>query len=352
LGIGYWLLGLVIAHWLLVIEGSDRDTMSRVIGGRRVVVVAGAGTLLTVALVVVAAGQRGASPPTAPAPPAIDETTLLNDLRVLSADDMAGRRTGTAGAARARAYITGRFAASGIERIGDTYEHPFPLGPRRAGETPAEPGVNVIGRVRGHQFPDRYLVVSAHYDHAGVERGVVYNGANDNASGVAALMALGRYFSTRPAAHSLIFAAFDAEEPGLIGARAFVGNPPVDRRSLVFNLNADMIGRDPDNVLWVAGTRQQPEFAPLVTRVASRAPVVLRMGHDDPSGRGGENWIQNSDQWAFLEAGIPALYVGVEDTEHFHRPTDDYANMTHAFYVNAVETIRMLIEEVDRSFGK
>lgn len=320
--------------------------------GDRLGAVGGAGVLLALALVVVAAGQLGAPSPPTPAPRPIDEETLLNDLRVLSADDMAGRRTGTAGAARARAYIVERFAASGIEPIGDTYERPFPLGPRGAGRMPLEVGVNVIGRVRGRQFPDRHVVISAHYDHAGVERGVIFNGANDNASGVAALIALGRYFSSRPAAHSLIFAAFDAEESGLVGARAFVGAPPVDRRSLLFNLNADMIGRDHDNVLWVSGTRQQPEFTPLVASLASRAPVVLRMGHDDPSARGGENWIENSDQWAFLEAGIPALYVGVEDKEHFHRPTDDYANMTHAFYLNAVETIRQLVAEVDRFFVK
>ncbi len=177
--------------------------------------------------------------------------------------------------------------------------------------------------------------------------GRVFNGADDNASGVAALFALGKYFSANQPQHTLIFAAFDAEEINLTGARAFVRRPPVDLKSIALDINADMVGRDANNRLYVSGTFEQAFLKPYVMRVAQRAPVHLLTGYDNPKG-GADYWMRSSDQWAFLEARIPALYVGVEDNEQHHQPTDDYDNMTHAFFVNAVETLRMLVEEFDR----
>ena len=278
---------------------------------------------------------------------AIDAAALLRDTERLSADDMEGRQTGSAGAARARAYIVERFTASGIRPFGASYLHEFQVSPAPGGDGPRGVTANVVGYVSGREVSARYIVVSAHYDHVGVSGGRIFNGANDNASGTAALLALGRYFSANPARHSIVFAAFDAEEIALNGARAFVSNPPVERSSIVLNINADMVGRDSDNHLYVSGTFGQPLLKPPVARVAARAPVTLLMGHDDPSDRSGDNWMQRADQWAFIEAGIPGLYVGVEDREHYHRATDDYANLTHRFFVNAVETIRLLVLEFD-----
>jgi Zn-dependent M28 family amino/carboxypeptidase len=259
---------------------------------------------------------------------------------------------GSPGGARARAYILARFKASGIPAIGASYEQPFALaGTGRGGRggRGGTTGINVVGRIPGREIPGRHIVLSAHYDHVGVNGGRVFNGADDNASGTAALFALGRYFSTHPIRHSLIIAAFDGEERGLSGSRAFVSHPPVDRSSIVLNLNADMIGRDAGHQLFVSGTFEQPALKPPVARVAARAPVRLLMGYDNPNGPESEYWMRMSDQWSFREAGIPALYIGVEDFEHLHKPTDDYANMTHRFFVDAVETIRLLVEEFDKA---
>jgi len=273
---------------------------------------------------------------------AVDGAQLLHDLKTLSADDMQGRQAGTAGGARARAYVVSRFKASGIQPIGESYTTEFPLGGRQDGT-----GVNVVGRIPGSRQPVRHIVVSAHYDHVGVQDGRTFNGADDNASGTAALFALGKYFAAHQPQHTLIFVAFDAEEVNLTGARAFVRSPPVDLKSIAININADMIGRDANNRLYVSGTFEQPILKPYVTRVAERAPVRLLMGYDNPKG-GVNYWMRSSDQWAFIEAGIPALYVGVEDNAQHHQPTDDYDNMTHVFFVNAVETLRTLVEEFDK----
>ena len=87
--------------------------------------------------------------------------------------------------------------------------------------------------------------MSAHYDHIGVRNGQVFNGADDNASGTAALFALGKYFSEHRPEHTVIFAAFDAEEAGEWGSKSFVKQPPVPAASIVVNINMDMIARDP-----------------------------------------------------------------------------------------------------------
>jgi Zn-dependent M28 family amino/carboxypeptidase len=197
-------------------------------------------------------------------------------------------------------------------------------------------------------------VISAHYDHVGVRNGTVFNGADDNASGTAGLFALAQYFSVHKPANTLIFAAFDGEETGLRGARAFVAKPPVDAAAIAINLNMDMIGRDPNSRLYVVGTYAQPFLKPFIERVAARAPVKLVMGHDDPvqaaanrSNQAFEDWTGDSDHRAFCDARIPCLYFGVEDFDQHHRATDDYETMTHDFYVRAVETLLYAIQEFD-----
>ncbi len=272
-----------------------------------------------------------------------DAAGMLRDLGLLAADDMEGRRTGTPGAARARALLVERFAGAGLEPVGGAFEHEFTV-PRSS-----VPGVNVVGRIRGRVTPDRYIVVSAHYDHMGVSNGRVFNGANDNASGAAALAAIAGHFVKARPATSLLFVAFDAEEAGLVGSRAFVRTPPVDRNTLAINLNLDMIGRDPDNILYVSGTSRQLALKPLIARAAAGAPVTLRMGYDDPAAGPGKDWTRDSDQWAFVEAGIPGLYFGVEDYRLHHHPDDDVESMTVEFYVAAVETIIRVIEVMDGS---
>ena len=273
-----------------------------------------------------------------------DAQQLLKDLEILSADDMQGRRVGTPGGEKARAYVIERFKASGIAPIGASYESPFAIAAGgRTGGTDTT-GVNVIGKIEGKNT-SRYIVITAHYDHIGVRNGEVFNGADDNASGTAALFAIAKYFSTRKPANSLIFVAFDAEEGGLRGAQAFVAKPPVPVESLIVNLNMDMIGRDSKDLLYVAGTTPQPFLKPFIERIAAKAPVKLTMGYDSAAFK--ENWMGQSDHAAFCRAKIPCLYFGVEDFENHHKASDDYATMTHGFYVRAVETMVRAVEEFD-----
>jgi Zn-dependent M28 family amino/carboxypeptidase len=281
----------------------------------------------------------------------IDSAALLRDLQTLSADDMQGRQVDTPGGAKARAFVIERFKASGIAPFGESYEVPFTFAAGRGGNQAERHGVNVVGHIDGTRQPRRFVVVSAHYDHIGTRNGVVFNGADDNASGTAALFAVAKYFSQHKPLNSLIFVAFDGEESGLRGSIAFVKQPPVDAASLAIDLNMDMIGRDPNDKLFVVGTFLQPALKPLVEKIAAQAPVKLLMGHDDPAEKDVEDWTRDSDHYSFIQAKIPALYFGVEDFDQHHKATDDYETMTLDFYVRAVETMVDAVKVFDTNLN-
>jgi len=299
--------------------------------------------LLPSVLCLLIAGLIVGEPAQAPRSTVIDSARLLEDLKTLSSDAMEGRRTGTAGSEKARAFIVERFKASGVVPFGASYEHTFAF--RTRGVSGEQRGVNVVGYIDGTLQPRRYIVISAHYDHLGTRNGVVFNGADDNASGTAALFAIAKYFSSHTLRNSFIFAAFDAEELGLLGSQAFVKQPPVDVQLLSLNLNLDMIGREQDRKLFVVGTARQPFLRPTIEAIARNASVRLLMGHENPAEP--EDWTADSDHYSFMQAKIPALYFGVEDFKEHHQATDDYESMTVDFYAKAVETLVQVVGQFD-----
>ena len=307
---------------------------------------------LVVALVVttLAACSNGQAPGAANVRVAgtIDSARLVADLGRLADDSMRGRLAGTPEGAKARAYLASRFDAAGLGTVGAGRLQPFPF--TRRDSTRVE-GANVVGVARGTATPERYIVVTAHYDHVGVRTPVngdsIYNGADDNASGTAALLALAEHFARNPARHSLLFVALDAEEQGLRGARAFVAAPPVPKEAIVLNVNMDMVSLSAKGELYAAGAAKYPELREPLQRVAARAPVRLLLGHDTPVPTAQDDWTMQSDQGAFHEAGIPFVYFGVEDHPHYHKPSDELRNVTQSFFVRAVETVRDAIRELD-----
>ena len=273
----------------------------------------------------------------------VDASQLMHDVTVLAADDMEGRLVGSAGGAKARAYIRGRFGEAGIEPIGDGYERPFTY---QAGSA-ARRGVNLVGMVPGRRDRDHVIVLTAHYDHIGIRNGEIYNGADDNASGVAALLSAAASLSRRKPQHSVVIAALDAEESGLHGARALLNEPPVPRGAIALNINLDMLGRDANNTLYAVGTHQYPFLKPYLERVA-QPPIKLVLGHDVPGSKE-EDWTKDSDHYVFHEAGIPFVYFGVEDFAQHHRATDDAATIMKEFLAGATETVIAAVRSFDEN---
>ena len=259
----------------------------------------------------------------------------IDDVRVLSADDMQGRAPGTPGSEKARAYILSRFAQIGLSPIGDKFEQPFTYA-KRDGSTVQ--GTNLVARIKGTQGGEA-MVVSAHYDHLGVREGQIYNGADDNASGVAGLLAVAEAFKAKPPKHDVILAVVDAEEGGLRGAKAFVAAPPVPLASIALNVNFDMLSKNAKNELYVSGTAPFPYLKPILVKVATTAPVTLKLGHDTDADGKDNNWTNQSDHYAFADKGVPWVYFGVEDHPEYHKPTDDFATVPQDFFKRSVATV-------------
>jgi hypothetical protein len=271
-----------------------------------------------------------------PAKLRIDADRLMATVTLLADPKFEGRAAGSPGGIAARGVVGEKFRLSGLEPVGGVYFAPFTFAGKATGDKTN--GVNVIGLCPGKDPRLPVFVVSAHYDHLGIRDGVIYPGADDNASGVAVLLELAAYCRKNPFRRSIVFAAFDAEEGGLNGARAFVSSPPVAKKQIALNVNLDMVSRSDKREIFVAGTYHTPELkAPLET-VAKTARVKVLFGHDRP-GTGTDDWTSQSDHYAFHAAKIPFVYFGVEDHPDYHKPTDTADKIDRGFFVDVAETI-------------
>jgi hypothetical protein len=293
---------------------------------------------------------------------------LLADVRYLAGDALEGRFTGSPGADSAAAFVARRFAALRLRPVVVSEEDaarcasvrvslaPAARGPAAgdaAGDPPAYPpcagwmqrfdarsaalahagrggplpAQNVVGLVEGTDpaLRGQVVVVGAHYDHLGRETmfatdpkagPAIHNGADDNASGVAAVLELARRLKARPARRSVLFVAFSGEELGLLGSRHFVAHSPVPADSMAAMLNFDMVGRlQPNDRLLVYGTATAPELPAILDSANAAGPRLAVRGVGDGEGP--------SDHSSFYAAGVPVLHFFTDQHEDYHAATDD-----------------------------
>lgn len=282
-------------------------------------------------LVLVAACSRE---PGVPSPVVADSLRIREDVTHLAADALEGRGSGTAGNDSAAAYAAARFRSLGLDSLGLAgYLQPFQVRPPRGHA--ADPHAALQGEPRRTQnivamlpgsdaaLRDQYIVIGAHIDHLG--RGTegaldpdagsaIRNGADDNASGTAAVLELARIFSRRPAARSLVFVLFSGEELGLLGSSHFVNAPPLPLDRATAMVNFDMVGRLRDGKLIVYGVETAAEMRAIVD--AANADSALAI-HGVGDGYG------PSDHASFYGKGIPVLHLFTDLHDDYHRASDD-----------------------------
>jgi hypothetical protein len=190
---------------------------------------------------------------------------------------------------------------------------------------------NVFGYVEGTDanLKNEFIVVGAHYDHLGImqvyvkfqgNKLVVNNGADDNASGVAALIELARSLSQNPTRRSVAFVAFTAEELGILGSNAFVNEKIIDPKQIAMMINLDMVGRMKDNIINLIGTGSSSIF--------SGAFNELDLG-DTLSINPSESPLGASDQTAFYLKDIPSIFFFTGVHLDYHKPTDDWDKLNY-----------------------
>ncbi|MBI1392267.1 MAG: M28 family peptidase [Alphaproteobacteria bacterium] len=197
---------------------------------------------------------------------------------------------------------------------------------------------NVIGMLPGTDptLADEYVVVTGHLDHEGVKPtpeeadDEIYNGAMDNATGIASILEVARLLAMTPPKRPVLFVALTAEEKGLVGSDYLAQNPPMDDGAIVANINLDMpiITYDFNDI--VAFGAERSTMFPIVEAAAARANLKLS---PDPSPD--EGFFTRSDQYSFVKQGIPAVYIdlgfgnGGEKAqgsflkEHYHKVSDE-----------------------------
>jgi Zn-dependent M28 family amino/carboxypeptidase len=259
-----------------------------------------------------------------------DRDMLMRDVRTLSSPTYEGRAAGTRGGLRARQYIVDQFRVIGIAPAGTAAYLQWLTGG----------AANVLGRIDGTENLPA-IVISAHYDHDGIRNGVLYPGADDNASGVAAMLAIARYFRLAPGRHPLILAAFDAEEDGMRGSKAFVSAGIVPRDGIALNINLDMVSRSASREIYAAGTAHYPALRPILEGIQTGPALRLRFGHDVPvpGGSRRDDWTTLSDHASFHAAGVPFIYFGVEDHPDYHQPTDTPDKIDPRFFGNVADLV-------------
>jgi aminopeptidase N len=273
--------------------------------------------------------------------PAFDIERMKADVEWLAAPEREGRGAGSRGLAAAASYIAERFERLGLSpltsgaRGDDRYLQRFNM----TGENgqPLEAS-NVIAVVPGTNpaLNGQALIVSAHYDHLGFgwpdaragAKGQLHPGADDNASGVAIMLELARLMANARPERSVIFAAFAAEEAGLVGARHYVRaaqapGAPFPLSGHIANLNLDTVGRLEDGKVIVFGAASAREL-PFVFMGAGAVTGVPTQTIPQE--------VDASDQTAFVEAGVPAVHVFASTANDYHSPSDtadkiDYAGM-------------------------
>ena len=266
---------------------------------------------------------------------------------------MAGRDTGAEGGEKAREYIVGRLEALGVAAPPMGRLQPWTLEGSSPDGRKTWNGTNILGLIPGTRVSNRYIVVTAHYDHVGMHEGQIYNGADDNASGVASMLELARRLKETPPEHSVLIVGLDGEERGLLGARHFVEAPPVPLASMSVNLNLDMTARaESDNHLWVTGTYQNPTFRPLLEPIAPSGAISLAFGKDTPEDTGANNWVMASDHGVFHRAGVPFIYLGVDFHPDYHKPSDDFDKITPEVFIASTDLVIETFEALDKGLDR
>ena len=159
---------------------------------------------------------------------------------------------------------------------------------------------NIIGYVKGTQYPDSMLMITAHYDHlGGMGADTYFPGANDNAAGVATLLSLAKYYASNPQAYSVAFICFAGEEAGLLGSRYFTENPVVTLSKIKFLINLDLVGTGESGIT-VVNASVYPKAFSILNQINMEQKLISEINSRGKAA--------NSDHYFFTEKGVPAFF--------------------------------------------
>ena len=273
----------------------------------------------------------------------ISEKYVKQHIYTLSNDSMQGRKAGTDGIEKAAKYIESEFKRIGLKSFNSaSFRQEFRFINPRSSNSELLTLSNVIGLLEGSEMKNEYVIISAHYDHLGKkdvgDGDLIFNGANDNASGVAAILMLAEYFKkAKINKRSLLFVAFTAEEMGLAGSNYF--GKTISPDSIIAGINIEMIGKESPfgpNSAWLTGF-ERSNFGTIIQKNLSGSNYKL---HPDPY----KNYrlFFRSDNASLARLGIPAHTFSTSPMDKdldYHKVTDEARTLN-------IETITQTIKAI------
>ncbi len=280
-------------------------------------------------------------------------TGLKDDVIFLAADDLGGRAIGTEGEQKAADYLAIQFEKVGLLPKGtDGFFQAFtvskPTNPHEEAvigiKGEGVTGRNVIGYIDNKS--EHTIVIGAHFDHLGMggqgslHRGdsAIHNGADDNASGTAALVALADILKHEEHSSNFLFIAFSGEENGLWGSNYFVKNPTIDLKTVNYMINMDMVGRlNAENTLAINGVGTSPSFISALD-IANTDSLKLVTS---------ESGVGPSDHTSFYLQDLPVLHFFTGQHEDYHKPGDDSEKINYDGLLQVIKYIDRLVDQLD-----
>jgi hypothetical protein len=280
-----------------------------------------------------------------------DENNIKKHIKILANDSMQGRGTGTEGERMAAAYIVSEFKNLKLKPVGKSksYLQSFDFKTEAQGETITGKANNIVAFLDNKASST--IIIGAHYDHLGQgefgnsllanSKGQIHNGADDNASGVAGVIELARYYSNNKIKenYNFLFLCFSGEELGLYGSKYFTENSLIDLSNVNYMINMDMIGRlnEQSKSLMVHGTGTSPVWETLIKELENDRIKI----NTDSSG------IGPSDHTSFYLKNIPVLHFFTGSHADYHKPSDDWDKINYSGQANVLQIIAKVIDRLD-----
>ena len=280
----------------------------------------------------------------------IDSVTVKKHLYTLASDEMEGRKSGTTGIEKAAVYIENEFKRIGLTTFGDlkTYRQTLTFKNRRTQEDITSS--NIIGVLEGKSKKDEYVIVSAHYDHLGIRKkegtiDSIYNGANDDASGVTGVLTLAEYFKDKNNnERTIVFVAFTAEEMGLIGSKHF--GKGIDATKFVAGINLEMIGKVPSfgpNTAWLTGF-ERSDFGKIIQKNLVGTGYQL---FPDPYKN--FNLFFRSDNASLARLGVPSHTFStspIDTDKDYHKASDEAETLNMTVITQTIKAVAKGTESI------
>ena len=273
----------------------------------------------------------------------IDSVTVKKHLYTLASDDMQGRKPGTEGIEKAAKYIESEYKRIGLKFYDSlqSYRQTFTFTGRRSKKEITSS--NIIGVLEGKSKKDEYVIISAHYDHLGIRKkegqlDSIYNGANDDASGVTGVLTLAEYFKNKGTnERTIIFVAFTAEEMGLVGSKHF--GKGIDASKFVAGINLEMIGKTPSfgpNTAWLTGF-ERSDFGKIVQKNLEGTGYKL---YPDPYKK--FNLFFRSDNASLARLGVPSHTFStspIDTDKDYHKASDEAETLNMTVVTETIKAV-------------